>query len=149
MHYLIIDTSMNPSYIAICKETKVLEEKSLSDRDQTAVLLPLLIELLENHHLSLKELSFIAVSTGPGTFTGTRVGLITAKSLSYASGIPLIAFSSELRGGSGLDSHSKPSSGLGAETSLDPFISFLLRKKSEGEFADPQKLDATYKNFLG
>lgn len=50
--------------------------------------------LCKKANLSLKELSFISCGLGPGSFIGTRVGLITAKSLSFALDIPLVYFCS-------------------------------------------------------
>ena len=66
---------------------------SLPQRDQTKEIIPKIKKLLEENHLSLEQLEGIAVCTGPGLFTGTRIGVMTAKTLSYASDIPLYPFS--------------------------------------------------------
>lgn len=54
-------------------------------------LLPTLERMLSDVHLSTGHLDAIAVSIGPGSFTGLRIGLSTAKGLCFAEGIPLIA----------------------------------------------------------
>ena len=63
--------------------TKVLE----SHRDQ--VVLPLILELLQTHGLQITDLTGITVDTGPGSFTGLRVGVSVANALSYALQIPV------------------------------------------------------------
>lgn len=67
-------------------------EKIPSGRDQSKYLLPTIDELLGKH--ALKELTYIAVGMGPGTFTGTRIGVVTAKTLAFAHNLPLIGFCS-------------------------------------------------------
>jgi tRNA threonylcarbamoyladenosine biosynthesis protein TsaB len=55
--------------------------------------MPLIVELLERTSTEWSELDRIAVGVGPGTFTGLRIGVATARSLSRARGIPLVAVS--------------------------------------------------------
>ncbi len=59
-------------------------------RNQTATVLPAIRELLRVNHRSLQELGAVAVTTGPGSFNGLRVGMSIAKALCYALDIPLI-----------------------------------------------------------
>lgn len=59
--------------------------------DHSATLVPMIRELFGSEDLSLSELRAVAVSIGPGSYTGLRVGLSTAKSICYALDIPLIA----------------------------------------------------------
>jgi len=47
-------------------------------------------DLLADLHLSPKDLTAVAVSVGPGSFTGVRVGLAAAKALAYGAGLPII-----------------------------------------------------------
>ena len=62
--------------------------------NQTKELVPLIKQLLTFEQLCLQDLTGIAVCTGPGLFTGTRVGAMTAKTLAYSADIPLFPFSS-------------------------------------------------------
>lgn len=54
-------------------------------------LLPIIDELLKQTRLSLKDVEGIAVAGGPGSFTGLRIGMATAKGLAQGRGIPLIS----------------------------------------------------------
>jgi len=56
-------------------------------------LLPEIEKLLSRNNIGLNELEMIAVSTGPGSFTGLRVGIATAKALSFALGCSLVGVS--------------------------------------------------------
>lgn len=60
-------------------------------RGQAERLLPLLQETLEEAGLGWNELARLAVTRGPGSFTGVRIGLATARALALASGRPLLA----------------------------------------------------------
>jgi|GEM_PF-5372308 len=92
--YLIIDTSSTDSAICLLLDEKRSIEIPLPQTNQTKELIPMIKKLLEEHQLDIKELSGIGICTGPGLFTGTRVGVMTAKALSYGSDIPLFPFSS-------------------------------------------------------
>ena len=59
-------------------------------RSYYASLQPLIDRLFEEENLNLKSLKAVAVSKGPGSYTGLRIGLSTAKGIAYAMGIPLI-----------------------------------------------------------
>ena len=50
--------------------------------------------MLEEHGLKVKDCNAVCVSMGPGSYTGLRVGVSTAKGLCFGAGIPLLAVSS-------------------------------------------------------
>ena len=60
-------------------------------REHNRNLVPAVSTLLEQHGYKPKDLTGIAVGTGPGSYTGLRIGLMLAKSLAYATGCRLIA----------------------------------------------------------
>jgi tRNA threonylcarbamoyladenosine biosynthesis protein TsaB len=65
------------------------EETWRAGREQTRALLPALQAALRRIKLSPADLIGVAVATGPGSFTGLRVGLATAKGLAYALDVPI------------------------------------------------------------
>jgi len=89
---LCIDTAVQSSSICLLQQDKVVAVKESSDQKESASWLQVAIkELLAENDLSLQQLNAIAVSAGPGSYTGLRVGMASAKGLCYALQIPLIA----------------------------------------------------------
>ena len=66
------------------------EMELAGERSHAAMLTPLIRDLLQSLSLRPSDLEAIAVSSGPGSFTGLRVGSSTAKGMAYSLGIPLI-----------------------------------------------------------
>jgi tRNA threonylcarbamoyladenosine biosynthesis protein TsaB len=64
-----------------------------AQKEAAAWIQPSIKILLEEHGVSLKQLAAVAVSNGPGSYTGLRVGMATAKGLCFVLNIPLIAIS--------------------------------------------------------
>ncbi len=92
---LLIDTSTNIPLVALNNKNQVLIHTFLDEKKEiSSCLFPAIIELLENAHIVLNDLKFIALGAGPGSYTGLRVGAAAGKSLSYALGIPLVSFCS-------------------------------------------------------
>lgn len=67
---------------------KEMREHAL-DRKRAQVVLPLIDEVLKSHSLSQRDLTAITVSTGPGSFTGLRVGVSIANTLGQFLQIPI------------------------------------------------------------
>jgi tRNA threonylcarbamoyladenosine biosynthesis protein TsaB len=97
MTALIIDTSREYALIALSREGDVLlEHTAIHDNHLSKNLLPSINNLFEQANLLPKQLDYISIGVGPGSYTGTRVGAAVAKSLSFALDIPLISFCSLL-----------------------------------------------------
>lgn len=75
--------------VALKKDGKVLIKKSEENEYGSQVLLPLIIELLQTNNYSLRTLKSIEVETGPGSFTGIKVGVSIANALAFSLGIPV------------------------------------------------------------
>ena len=109
---LAIETSSSICSVSLFKNKKnidVLENDT--DRKHAEVLPGFVISLLENNQLKIKNIDAIAVSIGPGSFTGLRVGLSFAKGLAYAIKCPIIPVPTILAMAYGLR-FKKPSSGI-------------------------------------
>ena len=95
MKILTIDTSTTTNSVALTMGGRLLAEFIVNpDRNHSSSLMHGLDMVLKSTGISLDELDAIGVSQGPGSFTGLRVGIATAKGLVLASGKPLVAFSS-------------------------------------------------------
>jgi tRNA threonylcarbamoyladenosine biosynthesis protein TsaB len=79
--------------VAAAQEVQILATASLAVRTYSARLIPEIAAMLESRHATLRDIEAIVVVNGPGSFTGIRVGLSTAKGLAEGAGIPLIAVS--------------------------------------------------------
>jgi len=88
---LNIDTSAGAAQVSISKDGTCIGNVSNPDQKEHASFLqPAIQQLLKSCGLQLKELAAVAVVNGPGSYTGLRVGLASAKGICYALKIPLI-----------------------------------------------------------
>ncbi|MDQ1709089.1 MAG: tRNA threonylcarbamoyladenosine biosynthesis protein TsaB [Frankiaceae bacterium] len=89
MLILAFDTSTPAVTVAVLRDDDVLaEQQHVDGRRHGEVLAPSIADALASAELTLRDVDFVAVGNGPGPFTGLRVGLVTARSLSHALGIP-------------------------------------------------------------
>jgi tRNA threonylcarbamoyladenosine biosynthesis protein TsaB len=92
---LSLETSTPICSVAIHTEGKLIANADLYlEKSHSNSLTPLIEQLLRHCDLEMRDINAIAVSTGPGSYTGLRIGLSTAKGLCYALDIPLISISS-------------------------------------------------------
>ena len=88
---LNIDTTSETALVNIAKDEVVLfEEVNREQRDHAAFLHPAIQLLQKKAGITIKEIDAIAVSHGPGSYTGMRVGMASAKGLCYALHKPFI-----------------------------------------------------------
>lgn len=95
MKILSIDTSSSICAVAILENDKLLKEISQNNGlNHSVVLMPMIQELLSSLNLELKDINLIVCDKGPGSFTGIRIGVATAKAFSDSLNIPAIGISS-------------------------------------------------------
>jgi tRNA threonylcarbamoyladenosine biosynthesis protein TsaB len=88
---IIIDTTGNRGYAALSVNGQLLEcIVNTEPQNHAAFVQPAIQQILTQNGISWPKIQAIAVSNGPGSYTGLRVGLASAKGLCYALGIPLI-----------------------------------------------------------
>ena len=91
---LCIETSTDVCSVALCRDGIMLSLRELSEGYLHAEkLLPFILEVINEAGLAKKDIQAVAVSSGPGSYTGLRIGVSTAKGLCYALDIPLISVS--------------------------------------------------------
>lgn len=88
---LCIETSSELCSVVLLSDGKIVAEKSsLKSKSHSSLITIFIEEVLKKSLIKKRNLSAIAVSLGPGSYTGLRIGLSVAKGLSYALNIPLI-----------------------------------------------------------
>ncbi|MGN0202063.1 MAG: tRNA (adenosine(37)-N6)-threonylcarbamoyltransferase complex dimerization subunit type 1 TsaB [Candidatus Cryptobacteroides sp.] len=88
---ILIETSTALCSAALVEDGRVVREKvSREARAHASVTAPFVKELLDEGGLKVSDCDAVAVSMGPGSYTGLRVGVSTAKGLCFGAGIPLV-----------------------------------------------------------
>ena len=91
---LNIDTSSSVCSVCLSEDGDVIEERNeLSENKHASQLTTLIRDIVENQKIELRNLSAVAVSHGPGSYTGLRIGTSVAKGICYGIEKPLIAVS--------------------------------------------------------
>ena len=89
---LLIETSGPTLSVAIADGGRVLAERVCTEpRMQASLTAPLVKEVLDALSLKVSDCDAVCVSKGPGSYTGLRVGVSTAKGLAFGASLPLIA----------------------------------------------------------
>lgn len=90
---LNIETATKNCSVTLSKDGRTLAKREIAEQNfsHAEKLHVFIEELFAESHLKLQDLSAIAVSQGPGSYTGLRIGVSAAKGLCYALSIPLIA----------------------------------------------------------
>ncbi len=89
---LHIETSSEWCSVAVSQNNIRIDQEVSSEKNAQSSLLTIMIDkLLHRNNLTTNQLNAIAVSKGPGSYTGLRIGVSTAKGLAFALDIPLIS----------------------------------------------------------
>ncbi len=91
MRVLGVDTATRRASVGLLVDGEVVAERSqLTDANHAVSLLPLIDAVLGQAACALRSLDAIAVSSGPGSFTGLRVSISVAKGIARATGVSLV-----------------------------------------------------------
>ena len=95
IYILNIETSTKACSVAIHNDGKLLncKESVTEEFSHSEKLLLFISDVMNESRISFSQLNAVAVSMGPGSYTGLRIGVSTAKGLCYALDIPLISVS--------------------------------------------------------
>lgn len=92
MNILLIETATQICSVVLASEGKVVAHRESDTPNAHSTCLSVFIdEVLKESHLTPRELGAVCVSAGPGSYTGLRIGVSTAKGFCYALGIPLLS----------------------------------------------------------
>ena len=95
MKILAVDTSSKICAVAILEDNKVIDEIKLDNgKTHSENLMPIIKEILDKNDLTLKDMNLIAVSVGPGSFTGIRIGIATIKPMAEVYNLPVASVTS-------------------------------------------------------
>lgn len=90
MNILCLETSAALCSVAVLKSEQIFYLESTVQMGHSEVLMELVLECMEKAKCSMNELNAIALSGGPGSYTGLRIGCSSAKGLCYGLNLPLI-----------------------------------------------------------
>lgn len=92
---LSLETSTTVCSVALSEQDQLLAMKTITrEKSHASHLAPMIQDVLKESGVKASDLKAVAVSEGPGSYTGLRIGVSTAKGLCYALDIPLIAINS-------------------------------------------------------
>lgn len=91
---LAIESSAGPVSVCICEDGKIIAENYVNTKQtHSETLMPMVENILKITNLTVKDISLLVVSAGPGSFTGVRIGVSTVKGLAFTNNIPCCAVS--------------------------------------------------------
>ena len=88
---LLLDTATARCSVAIAQDGEIRSSEYLDHQQHASGLTGLIQLCLQKAHLRIQELSAVCVAAGPGSYTGLRIGVATAKAICFAQNIPLLA----------------------------------------------------------
>jgi tRNA threonylcarbamoyladenosine biosynthesis protein TsaB len=92
---LNIDTATEIAHISLSKSGVILDSDNNTDqKEHGSFLQPSIQKLLKNNSIAIESIDAVAISIGPGSYTGLRVGMASAKGICFALQKPLIAVNS-------------------------------------------------------
>ncbi|MEG0857135.1 MAG: tRNA (adenosine(37)-N6)-threonylcarbamoyltransferase complex dimerization subunit type 1 TsaB [Terrisporobacter sp.] len=95
MKILGIDTSTMAANVAVLEDDKLICEYSVNTKKtHSQKLMPMMENMLNLSDIDITEIDAIGICVGPGSFTGLRIGMATAKAMAHVNNIPIIGVNS-------------------------------------------------------
>lgn len=95
MKVLGIDTSSMASSVAVIEDNKLICEYTINTKKtHSQKLMPMIESMLKISDVNINDMDMIAVCEGPGSFTGLRIGMATAKAISHVNNLPIVGVNS-------------------------------------------------------
>jgi tRNA threonylcarbamoyladenosine biosynthesis protein TsaB len=107
-NFLLIETASDVCSVAVANDNGPLVHLQNASREHAATLAPMIKDAMHQAVLSYGDLSCIGINGGPGSYTGLRIGLSTAKGICYAANVPLVMIDSLLAYANGLVTQQRP-----------------------------------------
>ena len=121
-----LDTAMSACSAALCEGDRVLANRRVvMERGHAEALMPMVRDVLEAADCAFRDLDLIAVTNGPGTFTGIRIGLAAAKGMAMTANLPLV----------GVTTFEAIVHAVGEDELGDASLLVVLATKSKGYYA--------------
>jgi tRNA threonylcarbamoyladenosine biosynthesis protein TsaB len=120
---ICLETSTPVCSVALCNSSGIVTLKESSeDKSHASRLTVFIEELLSGAGIRARDLEAVAVSKGPGSYTGLRIGVSTAKGIAYAASIPLIGIETTLSMFNGISEDLKKKYGLENNSLFVPML---------------------------
>lgn len=94
MLYLVLDTSASIGFVALFENEKLLSAKTIPTIELSSELMKAVEMIFLENEKTVQQLDFIACGIGPGSFTGTRIGIVSTKAIAYSLNLPIVEFCS-------------------------------------------------------
>jgi tRNA threonylcarbamoyladenosine biosynthesis protein TsaB len=120
---LCLETATNLCSVALCDSAGVISLRESNESKSHASQLTVFIEeILADHGIKAQDLSAVAVSKGPGSYTGLRIGVSVAKGIAFGASIPLIGIETTFSMFSGIMNNTYYNSGSDSDTLFCPML---------------------------
>ncbi|HAX93834.1 MAG TPA: tRNA (adenosine(37)-N6)-threonylcarbamoyltransferase complex dimerization subunit type 1 TsaB [Bacteroidales bacterium] len=120
---ICLETSTTVCSVALCGSNGPVDlRESSGDKSHASLLTVFIGELLSAAGLKTNDLEAVAVSKGPGSYTGLRIGVSTAKGIAYAASLPLIGVETTLSMFHGIDDKMRNKYGLDGNSLFIPML---------------------------
>jgi tRNA threonylcarbamoyladenosine biosynthesis protein TsaB len=94
MKFLALDTSSNACSVALQIGDEITTSHVIKPREHTAILIPMIEQILRDADEALEDLDGIVLGNGPGSFIGMRIAASVVQGIAYAAGIKVVPVSS-------------------------------------------------------